>query len=107
MVSVDSLDPELFDDAFSPLFFFVIVRARTGPSVAVLRTELCGLNPGTWKRMGLLGALCFGSIWGTGGASMPGLSAGLFELLDLTLTTAAFPRTIVCAGRGETIALLR
>jgi len=40
---------------------------------------------------------------GTGGVSMLGVSDGV-EDMDLTLTTAAFPRTMVCAGRGETMA---
>lgn len=37
---------------------------------------------------------------------MLGVSDGL-EDMDLTLTTAAFPRTMVCAGRGETMAFWR
>jgi hypothetical protein len=76
-------------------FFLVMLSARTGPSWAVLRTELAGLRPitpGIWIRSDLFE--CLGSIWGTGGVSSPGVSAGL-EPLDLTLTTAALPRTMV------------
>jgi len=44
-------------------------------------------------RMGF--TVCLGSIEGTGGVSMLGVSAGLLVAVDLTLTTAAFPRTMV------------
>lgn len=74
-------------------FFLVMFRARTGPSWAVLRTELAGLIPGMAMRIGLM--VCLESMDGTGGVSAPGVSAGLLEPVDLTLTTAAFPRTMV------------
>jgi hypothetical protein len=102
------LEEELLGGVTSDDFFLVMFRARTGPRVAVLRIEFCGLSEvplpmrGIWIRIGL--TECFGSIWGTGGVSAMGVSAGLLEPLDLTLTTAAFPRTMVCAGNGETIA---
>lgn len=91
-VSVDE-PAELFGGLVSELFFLVMLRALTGPSWAMLRTELAGLTPGIWIRIGL--SECLGSIWGTGGVWIEGVSAGLLEPLDLTLTTAAFPRTIV------------
>ena len=104
--------PALFGGVFSnDGFFLVILRARTGPSVAVLRMELLGLKEeelsmrGIWMRTDC--AVCLGSICGTGGVSIPGVSPGELEPLDLTLTTAALPRTIVCAGSGETIAFWR
>jgi hypothetical protein len=88
-------------------FFLVMLSARTGPKVAVDLIELW-LEPeelcGIWMRMGWV---CLASICGTGGASSFGVSAGLLEPLDLTLTTAALPRTMVCAGRGETMAFWR
>jgi hypothetical protein len=84
---------ELFGGVTSELLFLVILSARTGPSWAVLRTEFAGLMPGMAMRMGL--TVCLGSIWGTGGVSKPGVSAGLLVAVDLTLTTAAFPRTMV------------
>jgi len=92
------------------LGFFTISRGFGFPIVAVLRTDPDGLRisdcPGIWNFMGA-GLLYFwNSIAGTGGVySMPGVPAGLLLPLDLTLTTAAFPRTIVCAGRGLTTAL--
>lgn len=88
-------------------FFLVMLSARTPPSWAVLRTELDGLSPmtpGICMRMPLLE--CLESMEGTGGVSIPGVSAGL-DPFDLTLTTAALPRTMVWAGSGETIAFWR
>src|SRR5436309_1307394 len=46
-------------------------------------------------------------VGATGGVSVLGVSVGLLEPLDLTLTTAAFPLTMVCAGSGDTMAFWR
>ena len=87
-------DPEeLFGGVTSEPFFLVMFSARTGPSWAVLRMEFAGLTPGMAKRIGF--TICLASIWGTGGVSKPGVSAGLLVAVDFTLTTAAFPRTMV------------
>lgn len=99
---------ELFGGVTSepePEPFLLMLSARTPPSCAVLRIELAGLRPGIAMRIGF--RECFESMEGTGGVSDPGVSAGLLVAVDLTLTTAAFPRTTVWAGRGETMAFWR
>jgi len=102
--TVLELDAELLGGVTSEPFF-LMWSARTLPRVAVLRTELSRLREevvevvmrGIWMRS----VECLGSICGTGGAST---SVGLLDPDDLTLTTAAFPRTMVWAGSGETMA---
>lgn len=68
---------------------------------ALLRNVDPTLNAGLGGPFGLLPYLPW-SILGTGGVVSPGVLAPL----DLTLTTAAFPRITVVAGTGETIAFL-
>ena len=64
-----AVEPDLFGIFSKDGLCLVILRARTGPKVAVLRTEFWGLNEefvdelvmrGIWIRIGC--RVCFGSI---------------------------------------------